>query len=547
MVNLTRNRLSYPSRFRGAKTILDQTVLAAVAVKHRENQIEEAARDPLRRITETFKAHYRLRPDLFMAECVRWPDGKAPTKYQIEAGILLLKTGRLSMRGPHGLGKTAFMALLILWFSLTRDGEDWKVITTAGTNRQLYRYLWPEVRKWARRLKWEIIGRLPFQDGVELQMTTLKLQTGEAFAVASTDASYVEGAHATHLMYVFDESKAIRDETWDAAEGASSTAGREEGTEALYLSCSTPGPPRGRFYEIQRRQPGYEDWTVRHVTKDEVMAAGQMTEEWADNRARQWGVRDPRYRNRVLGEFAEDQEQGVIPLAWLELAVERWKVWKNWRDYVMEYEEWREPVDTIGVDVARGGDDKSIIAPRYAWAIDSLIYFEHGSATQGDTMALANRCWSHLRRYMRARLQYEQGIAVVDVIGVGAGVVDRLRELGANVIAFNAAKKTYKMDWTEEFGFTNQRSWVWWNFRELLDPERGQPIAIPDDPVLIGDLLAPKWRQMAGGKIQVESREDIIKRLGRSPDAGTAVVMAYAEDTDIEDEMGLVTAMSAIA
>lgn len=531
--------------------VLNPLAAALVAVKMRSSlngdlQAEIYA-DPARRVPEEFKALYRAAPEKFMVDCVRWPEDKAPTAYQLQAAAMLMKTGRLSMRGPHGLGKTALMSLLILWFSLTRDGNDWKVVTTAGNNRQLYRYLWPEVRKWARRLRWEVIGRVPFQDMVELQTTALKLQTGEAFAVASTDASYIEGAHATHLMYVFDESKSIRDETWDAAEGAASTAGMEEGTEALYLSCSTPGAPRGRFYEIQTRRPGFADWTVLHVLQREVIEAGQMTREWADNRRNQWGERDPRYKNRVLGEFAEEQELGVIPLAWLDLAIERWRTWKSWREYVLSYEDWRDPVDTLGVDVARGGEDKSVIARRYAWAVDDLLYYERGSATQSDTMILANRSHAALRRFMFGRVREEQGIAVVDVIGLGAGVVDRMRELGDDVIALNASKKTGKLDHTGEFGFTNVRSWMWWNLRELLDPERGQPLALPDDPVLIGDLLAPTWRVMAGGKIQVESKEDIVKRLGRSPDAGTAVVMAFADDTDMEDDQVLVSSLSRIA
>jgi hypothetical protein len=119
-------------------------------------------------------------------------------------------------------------------------------------------------------------------------------------------------------------------------------------------------------------------------------------------------------------------------------------------------------------------------------------------------------------------------IAIVDVIGVGAGVVDRLREEGYEVIAFNSAAKTDMMDAHGEFGFPNVRSAAWWNMRELLDPANpGNPIALPDDDQLISDLVAPRWRVLSGAKIQVEPKEDTKKRLRRSPDTADSVIMSF--------------------
>src|SRR6185436_2954082 len=106
-------------------------------------------------------------------------------------------------------------AIAILWFCLTRDQEDWKVATTASAWRQLTKFLWPEVHKWARRIKWDAIGRAPFSETTELFTQSIRLETGEAFAVASDDSSLIEGAHADHLLYIFDESKVIPDDTWD--------------------------------------------------------------------------------------------------------------------------------------------------------------------------------------------------------------------------------------------------------------------------------------------------------------------------------------------
>jgi hypothetical protein len=118
----------------------------------------------------------------------------------------------------------------------------------------------------------------------------------------------------------------------------------------------------------------------------------------------------------------------------------------------------------------------------------------------------------------------KKGVAIIDVIGMGAGVFDRLRELGVNSSPFNAAEHTEMKDRSRELGFINCRAAGWWSLRELLQNDE---IAIPPDDKLTGDLTAPKWRVVSGGKIQIESKDDIKKRLGRSTDDGDAVVMAF--------------------
>jgi len=117
--------------------------------------------------------------------------------------------------------------------------------------------------------------------------------------------------------------------------------------------------------------------------------------------------------------------------------------------------------------------------------------------------------------------------AVVDVIGIGTGVVDRLREMGARVLAFNASRASRAVDSTREFHFVNRRSEAWWSMRTALDPSGDPDICLPDDEMLLGDLSAPHWSVTSSGKIQVESKDDIRKRLGRSTDDGDAVVMSY--------------------
>jgi hypothetical protein len=398
----------------------------------------------------------------------------------------------------------------VLWFALTRDaaGVDWKVATTAGGWHQLTQYLWPEIHKWSGRLRWDKVrdGR-PFTRS-ELQNLNLRLAHGHAFAGASANAALIEGAHADSLLFVFDESKAIPAGTFDACEGAFSGAG-EGGTEAFALALSTPGAPQGRFYDIQSRRPGYEDWHPVHVTLAAAMAAGRITAEWARQRLRQWGEQSAIYQNRVLGEFHAEDEDAVIPLAWAEAAVERWHQWE-----AAGKPDTGRP-RTVGVDVARFGGDKTVLAVRNGPVITELRRY-----TKEDTMATTGR----VKGILAAD---DSRIAVVDVIGIGAGVVDRLREQHARVVAFNASRGSKARDSTREMGFYNRRSEAWWTLREALDPSAGPDICLPDDEMLLGDLSTPKWEVRSGGKILVESTDDIRERIGRSPDDGTAVVQAF--------------------
>ena len=123
-----------------------------------------------------------------------------------------------------------------------------------------------------------------------------------------------------------------------------------------------------------------------------------------------------------------------------------------------------------------------------------------------------------------------EATALVDVIGIGAGVLDRLREQGCRAEPFNASAGTSNKDASGELGFPATRSAEWWLLRELLDPSRGADVALPPDDLLLGDLTAAKWRVLSGGKIQVESKDDIRKRIGRSTDDGDAVVQAFWEE-----------------
>jgi hypothetical protein len=476
---------------------------------------------------EQFRRTYRNNYTAFAHDCLTWPEGESLTAYQDEILDAIPNKRRVAVRGPHGLGKTALASIALLAFATTWDGDDWKVPTTASAWRQLTDFFWPEVHKWAARIRWDKVGRGTFTQ-LELQTMLLRLKSGRAFAMASSDDELTEGAHADHLLYVFDEAKAIPAGRWDAAEGALMTG------DTYALAISTPGEPQGRFYDIHSKKPGYEDWWTRHVTVDECIAAGRITQKDVEQRARQWGENSAVFKNRVLGEFCESSEDSVIPLAWIEAANRRWEervelldhhwnwiegakrgTWPRWR--------WRTeafPVDALGVDIARSDKgDKTVIARRQGTTITQLDRY-----AIADTQPVVGYASSLLQRWQSA-------YAVIDMIGIGGGPFDQLRErFNKRAVPFNAGEATNLKDRSKEMEFADKRSAAWWNMRELLDPAYDSDIALPPCDMLTGDLTGPRRGRMTGaGKLRVESKDDLRKpaRLGRSTDDGDAVVQAF--------------------
>ncbi len=463
-----------------------------------------AKTDQLVHLRQTHVQQWVNDPVKWVEDCITFDEGQGLTDYQKEELAALPEHHRVAVRGPRGSGKTMPAALVFWWFATTREllGVDWKIPTTAGSWDQIRLYLWPEIHKWYKRIRWDVLQMPQPVLGRDLLTYHLKLGNGEGFGRATDDPALIEGAHASHMLVIIDEGKAVADGIWDAVEGFFANPG-----EHYAYALSTPGAPAGRFSDIHHRKPGYEDWHPIHVTKDQAVNAGRVTQEWVDQRVKQWGVDSQLYRSHVLAEFA-GEEDGVIPLAWVEAAIERGRNLDR-----------KVRPERFGVDVADTGDDQSVIAWRDHWDCYKLEIFPPAEA---DVLLLAERV---INRAVKG------STVVVDSIGVGAGTYRALaRAKDINAVSFVAGAKTNRRDSSGEMKFANKRSGAWWNLRELLHPESGEPVSLPDDPQLLGDLTAPRWREVAGGKIQIEAKIDIKKRLGRSTDVGDAVVMVFWEE-----------------
>ena len=280
--------------------------------------------------------------------------------------------------------------------------------------------------------------------------------------------------------------------------------------DAKAFAISTPGEPSGQFFDIHNKKVGYEDWLVRHVKVEEAIAAGRISAKWVRQRARQWGVDSSLFQNRVLGEFADMTEEGVIPLSWIRLANKRWSNWYAKGGAIAIH----TGKQSMGVDVARSGEAKTVLALRNALCISGIHVYSKLPLTSiaGHIQALARGRYIHIET---------DG-------GLGAGVYDILKEDGVPLlrpITVNGA--THIRDKSGELGFENVRAAMWWNMRELLDPVNGEEVMLPPIDLLTGDLSTPRWNMKRNAIVCLESKVNIELRIGRSTDYGDAVCLAF--------------------
>lgn len=227
-------------------------------------------------------------------------------------------------------------------------------------------------------------------------------------------------------------------------------------------------------------------------------------------------------RSRLIhGAFdleMEDDEWQVIPNQWVELAFQRWETSCPIPS----------PLSALGVDVARGGKDRTIIAPRRGYWFEKLLSYPGKSTPDGGAVAA------------QVAKHHEEDCAInIDIVGVGSSVYDILKGTYSRVQAIGGGEKSKRSDRSGQLSFYNKRAEMYWLFREALDPVTGDNIALPRSSALKAELCAPRWSleppsagdERKNGRIKVESKDDITDRLGRSPDEADAVIYAWADQS----------------
>lgn len=233
----------------------------------------------------------------------------------------------------------------------------------------------------------------------------------------------------------------------------------------------------------------------------------------ADYRGVLQSLPEPLRSKLLKGDFTagrDDNAWQVIPTEWVLMAQARWR----------NQPKPNLPLTKLGVDIARGGSDQTIVTPRYGTWFDKQVVKPGTSTPNGGAVV-------QLILPVRGT---SKCIVNFDVINVGGSVYDLLNDLKIPCAALNGSAGTEATDAaTGTIGFHNKRAEWYWRMREALDPVHGQFLALPDDRELLADLCAPRYKITAQG-ILIEDKKAIMKRIGRSPDKGDSAVYALAEE-----------------
>jgi len=372
-----------------------------------------------------------------------------------------------------------------------------KIPCTAPTAHQLNDVLWSEIAKWHRVMR-ERVPDLANEFDWTAERFKLKAAPEESFAVARTSRpeqpEALQGFHSENLLFLVDEASGIAEEVFQVAEGALSTPG------AFVLMAGNPTRMEGYFFDSHHKSR--ENWAALWWNGED---SPLVSKDHVEEMARKYGADSAIYRIRVRGEFAGNPD-GVIPLNLIEGAIDR-------KVETAGLEIW-------GLDVARFGVDRTALCKRRGNTLLEPIKSWQGK----DTMQVAGL----------VKLEYDAAkrkphAINVDVIGIGSGVVDRLKELELPVSAVNVAESPSIKE-----QYNRQRDELWFLAREWFE---GRDVKMPKDDALIAELTLPSFKVLSSGKKQVESKDDLKKRGVTSPDLADAFCLTFARARVVRNEV----------
>lgn len=447
---------------------------------------------------------------------------------------------RVTVRSGHKTGKTRLLCVLALWWLFTRDRA--RVITTSASGRQVRSVIWKEIRHVAIR---EARMKLPnVEDGLhKVPDAGYQLDDGrEILGFSTNEPEKMAGFSGPEQLFLLDEASGIPEEIFEAIEG-----NRAGGV--VIVMFSNPTRTSGEFFEShhskaksERNPHGYVTFRLssEDAAKVNPHIPGLARQEYIDEKRTEWGVGSALYAVRILGEFPSQGTLSVVPLHFTVSAIERGRgyralahhadaTWDEELEAVIRDELRDDPIARldIGVDVARTGADKSVIAIRRGPLLYPLE--RHINLNGTELAAEVIKSLKRRRAALAAKGKTEPRIPriKVDANGVGASVFDALAAYAdANpglFIVFDVM--TGSAPTRDEHEYENLRAQIAYETRAWL-----QTAAIPDDDQLARDLVAPEFKfHPKTRRILIESKDDLRKRLGRSPDDGDAVHLCVYE------------------
>ena len=409
-----------------------------------------------------------------------------PQPWQAQAMMALVSEPRVAVKSGHGVGKSTMLAWVILWWMCTR--RPCKVAATANTAHQLSDVLWSEIGRWHKAMK-------VLKNEIEIKSDKIQLKGApDSFTTAKVarrdQPEALAGLHSDRMLYVVDECSGIPDVIFEVAQGALSSPG------AKIIMTGNPTRTSGYFYDAFNVNA--DRWY--HMTVS-CLDSERVSQDFIDDMARQYGEESGVYKIRVLGEFDEGEGDHVVSRALADAAVKRQV----------------EPTETgptvWGLDVSRTGGDRTALCKRRGNAVLEVISWRG--------LDLMETCGRVKAEFDNARWDVVPEEICVDSIGLGAGVADRLNELGLPTRAVNVAESSAMGD-----RFMRLRDELWWSAREWLEQ---RDCVLPDDEQLVNELCLPTFAYTSNGKIKIESKDESKKRYGgKSPDLADALVLTFA-------------------
>ena len=407
----------------------------------------------------------------------------------------VVKNRYTAVHSCHDSGKSFTASRLVAWWIDSHPPGSAFAVTTAPTTEQVDAILWREIGRAHR--KGELVGRITLDSKWRLGPSHGEELVAYGRKPSDYNPEAFQGIHQQFVLVVIDEANGVPKMLYDAVDTLVTNQ------NARVLAIGNPDSRTSHFYSVCQRGSG---WNVIHIdgfktpnfTGEPVPAELLellLSTEWVDERRHRWGEGSPMWESKVRGRFPEMADDVLVQMDWWEAAADR-KIQRT-----------EEMVSQFGYDVARYGVDKTMCYRNDGGILRRIWDLQQSSTTEVS------------QRIMRD-LVHNPGVpAVVDETGVGAGVVDQLKEADYFVWGFTSGKQA------SDSRFVNLRSEAYWHLRELF--EFGLVDVDPDDDELKNQLTMLKWKLDSKGRVVVESKEEYMRRTRtKSPDAADSAMMA---------------------
>lgn len=453
-------------------------------------------------------------PDPYANDPAGWVQGKLNGHLwskQRDIAHSVLANRYTAVHAAHDAGKSYIATALLAWWIETHPLDEVFVVWTAPSYDQVNAVIGRELR--AMHATAGLDGRVTLDDRwvVGDRLVGYGRKPADTGRAKETEGSGVvtafQGIHARYVFVVIDEASGMKKPMFDAVDALVTNE------NARVLAIGNPDDPTSYFAKIC--QPGSQagkGWNVIHIdglqtpnfTQEKIperLRHMLLSPTWVQERRDRWGEDSPLWTAKVRGQFPLDDDRAVIPASLVAQA-------RLLEDPVGADD---DPIGgVLGCDIARDGSDSNTIVSVFKGRVEVIANFH-----EPDTTKTADRIEEELLSRDNA-----QGVlwkAVVDGDGMGGPVVDMLRRRGVPVVEFRGGERAQRPR-----RYRNRRGEAWFGVRNLL---RDNALVLPDDDDLAHDLSAPRWVK-DNGRLGVEVKDEIRKRLGRSPDLGDALVMA---------------------